>query len=819
MTTPRTGAKTGPENVADALTRRMTMAEKVAFLETILASSTEYSIVAKDLHGTIVAWNEGARRIYGYRPGEVIGTSAFRLHHPDDIANGRAQAILDQVRAVGKWSGELRRVRKNGQVFTARVTFTLRRAADGKPLGFTMISHDLTESQRVLEELSESQRLLDELLESRECNRGLIESSLDALMITDVQGFISDVNRQMCSMSGYTREDLIGSPFKRYFTDAARAKEAIRQVLAKDRIVDYELVMRARDGTETMVSCNASTFRSADGKLKGVFAAARNITAQKRMEERLHRKNAELEQQNHRIQEANRHKSEFLANMSHELRTPLNAIIGFSELLHDGRAGAINAKQKGYAGDVLTSARHLLQLINDVLDLAKVEAGKMEFLPEPIDPARLVSEVRDVLRTMTARKGITLRTEIDSKLKEVVLDPAKFKQVLFNYLSNALKFTPEGGTVTIRMRPEGERDLRLEVEDTGIGIKPADLPRLFAEFQQLDASASKKFPGTGLGLALTKRIVEAQGGSVGVSSVVNRGSLFFAQIPRVGLSASSITVNGHDRTQPAKGDGKRPTVLVIEDDGRDRQWLSGTLEDAGYDVVSTATGSGALRLLAERRFNAVTLDLILPDMSGRDVLRRMRAEGRNRNVPVVVVSVLADQGSGVGFAIHDFLEKPVGERALLDAIHQALRSAGRAGKKVLLVDDDRRDLKLFQTVLQDNGYSTMARSSAAAALRAAAEKPPDVVVLDLIMPKVDGFEFLRRLRSSPSGAAIPVIVVTAKDLAKAERELLGAMVQGVVAKGDGSTSTLLAELDAAVAALPHDHGHSAGQEISRVHKH
>ncbi|HYL57790.1 MAG TPA: PAS domain S-box protein, partial [Candidatus Acidoferrales bacterium] len=251
--------------------------EQVAFLKSILEGSTEYSIVAKDLEGTILAWNEGARRIYGYEPQDIIGKSAFLLHHPDDVADGKARAILDEVRQVGKWAGELRRMRKNGSMFKALVSITLRRDPQGAPLGFTMISQDLTQAQRILGELKES----------HEYNRGLIESNIDALMATDPLGVISDVNRQMCAMTGHSREELIGSPFKDYFTDPARANEGIRLVLAEDRVTNYELVMRSKSGAETVVSYNATTFRSSDGKLRGVFAAARDITAQKRLEEEL----------------------------------------------------------------------------------------------------------------------------------------------------------------------------------------------------------------------------------------------------------------------------------------------------------------------------------------------------------------------------------------------------------------------------------------------------------------------------------------------------------------------------------------------------
>ena len=234
--------------------------------------------MAKDLDGTILAWNEGARRIYGYDAADVVGkVNAVVLHHPDDVQSGLARGILEEAGRTGKWEGELRRVRKNRSEFTAHVTITLRRDPAGQPLGFTMVSRDLTESQRIERELRESQ----------EYNRGLIESNIDALMTTDPLGIISDVNRQMCEMTRDSREALIGTPFNRYFTDPRRADDGIRRVLAEDRVTNYELTMRARDGTATVVSYNATTFRGADGRLKGVFAAARDITDQKRLEEEL----------------------------------------------------------------------------------------------------------------------------------------------------------------------------------------------------------------------------------------------------------------------------------------------------------------------------------------------------------------------------------------------------------------------------------------------------------------------------------------------------------------------------------------------------
>jgi len=250
------------------------------------------------------------------------------------------------------------------------------------------------------------------------------------------------------------------------------------------------------------------------------------------MAESLFQKETEARHHAEQLQQTSRMKSEFLANMSHELRTPLNAIIGFSEVLHDGKAGQTSETQKEYLTDILMSANHLLRLINDILDLSKVESGKMEFQPEPVELTTIVGEICDGVRTLTAQKKLDLQIAIDARINAVVLDPAKLKQILYNYVSNAIKFTPESGCIMVRATPEGETAFRLEVEDTGIGIKPEDVGKLFQDFQQLDSSLAKRYQGTGLGLALTKKLAEAQGGTVGVSSAAGRGSIFFLILPR-----------------------------------------------------------------------------------------------------------------------------------------------------------------------------------------------------------------------------------------------------------------------------------------------
>ena len=347
--------------------------------------------------------------------------------------------------------------------------------------------------------------------------------------------------------------------------DRAMVDSAVRRAL--DTHSEYQIECRTvwPDGSEHWIASNGRGYYDADGRPLRMEGVAWDITPRMRAQLALHEvneslehkvaertallqaiqaelrtKNAELKGQNQRVQEATRLKSEFLANMSHELRTPLNAIIGFSELMHDGKVGAVSAEHKEYLGDVLISAKHLLQLINDMLDLAKIEAGKLEFKPEPIDLMKTLGEVRDVVRALILSRHLRVTIEIDPSLAGVVADVGKLKQVLYNYLSNATKFSKDAGAIGVRVRPEGARQFRLEVEDHGVGIKVADVDRLFGEFQQLDTGTAKRYAGTGLGLALTKRIVEAQGGCVGVASEIGKGSVFYAVLPRV-LGAAYTT--------------------------------------------------------------------------------------------------------------------------------------------------------------------------------------------------------------------------------------------------------------------------------------
>jgi PAS domain S-box-containing protein len=623
-----------------------------------------------------------------------------------------------------------------------------------------------------------------------------LDSIADAVIATDTHGVVVRMNPVAEALTGWSRKLATGQPLARVF-----------RVLTNDPDVDLDLLLTSllhgealpagpiqaglmnRLGVEVPISFRGAPMHALGGEFRGTVLVFRDESEARRTHE-VRQKSLQLEAQNQHVMEATRLKSEFLANMSHELRTPLNGIIGFAEILHDGRAGPLTPEQKLFLGDVLSSGQHLLRLINDVLDLSKVEAGKLEFRPEQLDLARLTGEVLGVLRTTIAAKGIVVSTEIDPAINELFLDASRLKQVLYNYVSNALKFTPEGGRVTVRGRPGvTPGTFRLEVQDTGSGIAEYDLRRLFVEFQQLDSGAAKRHGGTGLGLALTKRLVEAQGGTVGVESVVGQGSTFFAVLPR-------HSRNGSPMPPPRGAEGfhpDSPAILVIEDDERDQAILVRMLSEAGFAVDAVATGAQALARCQTERYAAITLDLLLPDMSGLDVLRESGRTGQNRRVPVIVVTVVTEDGATGAFPVHDLLPKPLDREALLDSLVRAGVQPA-SDEPILIVEDDTASANLMAATLVQMGYDAIIASSGVAGLELTDHAPPAAIILDLMMPGMDGFEFLERLRQAPRGRLIPVIVWTIKDLSAEEHAQLRVSAAGVVRKGKMQSSSLVESL-------------------------
>jgi PAS domain S-box-containing protein len=560
---------------------------------------------------------------------------------------------------------------------------------------------NITPQKRLENELTLRNRELTET--TVELHNMLESSTLYSIVSMDLDRTIRSWNAGAQRNYGYTAEEMVHrANISILHTPEDNANGRVEDLFAtafQNGTAEGVFERTRKDGQRFTASVSVTLRRDSTGSPLGYLLISKDVTEQKLLEHELTCMNQELAEQNRRVEEANRLKSQFLANMSHELRTPLNAIIGFSEIMHDEKVGRISEDHKEFLGDILTSAKHLLQLINDVLDLAKIESGKMHFDPEPVQLNRIVNEVRDVLRTMASRKDIGVAIEVDPSLDNIVADASKLKQVLYNYLSNALKFTPDGGHVTVRAMPEGPAHYRLEVEDTGIGVEPENLDRLFTEFRQLDTGASKQYQGTGLGLALTKRIVEAQGGSVDVASIPGHGSTFSAVLPRImqGSDAQPSMVLHAALPQSAA------SVLVIEDDPSYSGWVASFLEEHGYRVTLARDGFEGIENCSAARFDAILLDILLPGLDGWETLRAIRRHGLNRDTPVIVVSITRPADAAADYPIQDFLTKPVNGESLLRSLAEVRRGDGRSNE-ILVLDAAPDAIAGIECALRANGY-------------------------------------------------------------------------------------------------------------------
>jgi PAS domain S-box-containing protein len=484
--------------------------------EALLEAAPDAMLVLR-FDGRLVLVNQQVEKLFGYGRAELIG-QPIEMLLPERLREKhvgyRTKYFADPITRPMGVGVDLCGLRKNGTEFPAEVSLAPLHSPDG--LFVTAAIRDISDRKR-----------------AEQLFRDLLEAAPDAMIIVDGNGTILLINAQTESAFGYTRAELVGQPIEVLVPQPYRGQHPVHRTRyfeaprprGMGRGID--LYGQRKDGSHFPAEISLSPTQTPGAQL--IIAAVRDISERKRLEE-LRRRS---------LEDANRLKSEFLANMSHELRTPLNSIIGFAKLMQHGRVGAVSDTQREYLGDILNSSNHLLQLINDILDLSKIEAGRMDFFPEPIDLPQLVGEVRDSIRAVAAAKRIAIEVNIERDCVGLELDPAKLKQVLYNYVSNALKFTEDGGRVTISARLEGSESFRLEVTDSGIGIHADDLGKLFTEFRQLDASAAKRHQGTGLGLALTKRIVEGQSGHVGVESTWGNGSTFFAVLPRVTLPSAN----------------------------------------------------------------------------------------------------------------------------------------------------------------------------------------------------------------------------------------------------------------------------------------
>ena len=568
----------------------------------------------------------------------------------------------------------------------------------------------------------------------------------------------------------------------------------------------YELTYVRKDGSRFPALVSVTALRDSENVVIGYLLIGTDNTARKAVEEERKKLELALRQKNAELEAASRMKSEFLANMSHELRTPLNAIIGFSEVLADGLIGDLTDKQRGFIGDIFSSGKHLLSLINDILDLSKVEAGKMLLDIDPVVVTSLFANSLSIVREKAASRRINLTMDAGTDLGIVRADGRKVKQIVYNLLSNAVKFTGERGTVTLRAArvpraavgmlsgsrpgrafPLADSDFRefleITVTDTGMGIAPDAIDSLFKPFSQIDSGLARKFEGTGLGLAMVKLLADLHGGAVAVESAVGKGSCFSVWLP--------VRAPGESRRQaappayaPRHEQRGAPVALIVEDDAKSADLIRVQLEAEGFTVVHAASAEAALTLAEQQPLSLITLDLMLPNMDGWELLSRLKQLPGLRDIPVVIISIVADTARGFALGAARVMQKPISRRDLYDSLMQLglLPLSSGGSLDVLIVDDDPSAIDMIALHVRDMASTVLRAQGGREAIEIARRKLPDLIVLGLMMPDVSGFDVVSALNEHPDTARIPVIVVTAKQVTDQDRDRLNGYVTTIIEK-------------------------------------
>jgi len=662
-------------------------------LQSAIFNSANFSSIATDAKGVIQIFNVGAERMLGYTAAEVMNKiTPADISDPQEVI-ARAKALSDELGTpiapgfealVFKASRgiediyELTYIRKDGSRFPAVVSVTALRDAQDTIIGYLLIGTDNTARKQVEAE----QALLDQRLRDQQFyTRSLIESNIDAVVTTDPRGIVSDVNHQMEVLTGCTRDELIGAPFKNYFTDPQRAEAGIARVLREGKVTNYELTAHARDGKQTVVSYNATTFHDRDRKLQGVFAAARDVTERKQFEETLQQTNAELESATAAAEKANRAKSEFLSSMSHELRTPLNAVLGFAQLMATDTPPPSTA-QKQSIDQILQAGWYLLRLINEILDLALIESGKVTISVEPVSLVELLKDCQAMIEPQALKRAVTMRFVDLAGPLHVLADHTRAKQVIVNLLSNAIKYNRTQGSVTVECQRGAGGRVRVSVSDTGVGLASEQLAQLFQPFNRLGQENTAQ-EGTGIGLVVTRKLVELMGGTMGVESVVGKGSVFWFELPGAAPPLLQPAAEGHDAVASTPADAgavlasPKHTLLYVEDNPANLNLLERLIARRGDSKLVTAIdGYMGVQLARTYLPDVILMDINLPGLSGFEALQMLQSDAATSHIPVLALSANAmprDIERGLQAGFHRYLTKPVKVDELMQALDDALQ--------------------------------------------------------------------------------------------------------------------------------------------------
>ncbi len=715
-------------------------------------------------------------------------------------------------------------------------------------------------------------RLIEEISETKNYLRSVLDNSADIIVTTDTEGRIVEFNKGAERILGYSKKDIIGTKAEEYWVRPDEREDVLRILQKEGYLCNYETELRTKDNRIIDISLTLSYITNGNGKIIGTVGVSKDMTERKRLERAIEERNLELQELNERLEQkviertkelekanrelerSNRLKSQFIATMSHELRTPLNSILGFSELLMDEVFGSLAEKQKRYINNIYNSGNHLLQLINNILDIAKIESGKMELHYEGFSVEQAISEAETVIKSLIDKKRQSLIINIEDNVSAIKADRIKFKQILYNLLSNATKFTPEGGSIYLnaamidenilyypafysgdssfseRGRPlcaSTEHStlsarLKISVTDTGIGIKKEDYERIFAEFEQVDSSFSRRYEGTGLGLALTKKLVELHSGEITVQSEEGKGSTFRVILPLIDIKMPAKELIPEPALpSPARDEqeyyieeitqkrrGQPPMILVVEDDISTSEVLTLYLTQEGYKVARAYSGNEAINRIRELKPFAVILDVMLPGKDGWEILQEIKSDPELKDIPVIISSIIDNRELGFALGASDYLVKPVDRSSLLKKLEEMsfATKKGRQLINILCIDDHEDTIELLSSMLIPAGYYVITANSGGQGIEKAITYKPDLIILDLMMPGIDGFEVARRLKENPSTRDIPILILTAKDLNVDDKLRLAGKVETFIQKSHFAREDLLQHIRDLEITYPHKAG-------------
>lgn len=745
----------------------------------MLVQHTSLAIIAWDNDFRVVDWNPAAERIFGYTKSEALGQHAIDLLVPES-----AKAHVHRVWEDLMFSKDLihsvnENITKDGRVLVMDWTNTPLVQPDSEVIGLMSMGVDITERKRQEEALYQTE----------EKYRSILDSIKEAYYEVDLTGNFTFMNDSLCEIMGYSREELIGKNNRDYMDE-----DTARRIYLETNLVyrshhtsnNVEWILITKSGTHKYAEMSIALITDSTGQPIGFRGLARDITERKLAQE-------ELQQAKDAAEAANRAKSVFLANMSHELRTPLNAIIGYSEMLMED---ANESGQNGMIPDlkkIHTAGSHLLDIINNLLDLSKIEAGKMDLFFESFNVSEIVDSAAATVNPLMTKSGNTFRVDCSPEVGQMVADVVKVRQTLLNLLSNAAKFTEKGHVLLSveRGRFDNSDWITFKITDTGIGMNEDQISTLFKEFTQADESTTRKYGGTGLGLAISRRFCQMMAGDILVESEPGRGATFIVHLPanvpeRKEMQQSREKLETSEIQTLAGGS----TVLVIDNEPVIRELIARYLRKAGFTVETAINGEEGLRLAEQIRPSVITLDVLMPGMDGWAALSAIKASPVLADTPVVMLTLTDNKNIGFSLGATDYLTKPIDRQRLINLVYKHHTESG----SILVIEDDEPTRDMVRRTLERESWTVFEAENGRAGLQKIADFEPDVILLDLMMPEMNGFQFITEMRKNVAWQRIPVIITTGKTLTDADRQHLNGYAERILQKSAYNREALLREV-------------------------